>query len=287
MICPYCSSESADLICHKKAGPDSGRYFETKHSLYRCADCDLFYSAPITSALLEGVRRYFEAYNVIRHADHGVGRRMVTDIWGQPWWRYMINRQIGLLRQAKWRVTNFYPDYGFDRGAEALTILSSRRVRSVLDVGCSYGGLVKYAWELGFDSYGVEPTSEIVDLSHRTGPAYIVKRITQGFFPEQHGPRRRYDALTFMHVLTHFSAVTPSLFRQCAEAINPGGALLIFATDPAAPVAVPEVAFTDAATFTHMTAKFAKRAAADAGFSSYEHIPCVAEPYCSFHVLVR
>lgn len=280
--CPYCTSRRADLVRHKIGDAETAPFFETRHSLYRCRDCDLYFAAPLTPELTDGMKRFFEVYNVVREHDPNLPTKMVLDTWRQPRWQIRAARTMGQLRMLKWRATGYAPHWGFGRIAEAMTLLYAHGARTVLDVGCAYGGFVKAAALAGFDIYGIEPTRPIVDLIRRNGGW----RVSYGFFPDSHGPRERYDAVTFIHALTHFHPITTDMFRRCREIINPGGTLIVFCSDPAR-FGEPDLesAQYSPLTLSHTSEAFMRRAAEDAGFSGYQYQPSIGEPICCFHLL--
>lgn len=156
------------------------------------------------------------------------------------------------------------------------------RVKTLLDVGCSFGGFVKLAEQIGIESYCPEPSRDVVRLLNARG----VSRIREGFFPQSTGSLARYDALTFIHVMLQFDNITPELFRRCRETLNPGGVVVVFCTDPRhfgnadlKPVMRSPVALN----FTGE--RFMRGAAEDAGFSRYEYHACKAEPNCCPHLM--
>jgi SAM-dependent methyltransferase len=161
-------------------------------------------------------------------------------------------------------------------------LLYARRVRSLLDVGCSYGAVVAAAMHAGFDSYGIEPTREIVDMIRARG----IRRISGGFFPDATGSLGRYDALTMFHTLMHFPALSQALFRACRALLNRGGTLLVFCTDPRH-IGEPdlEASLRSPIALNFTGEAFMRRVARDVGFTAYEHVPSRDEPQCCFHLL--
>jgi SAM-dependent methyltransferase len=190
--------------------------------------------------------------------------------------------RLGRLRRHKWRLGGIVPDFGAGRVAQALTLLHAGGVRSLLDVGCSYGAFVAAAMRAGFDSYGVEPTREVVDMIRADG----ISRISGGFFPDATGPLKRYDALSFFHALMHFPALSQALFQACRALLNRGGTLLVFCTDPRH-IGDPdlEASLRSPIALNFTGEAFMRRVARDAGFAAYEHVPSRDEPQCCFHLL--
>lgn len=284
--CPYCQSADAVFICDKVDWDETLPFFEADYRMFRCAGCGLIYCDPLTDTVMTSMSRYFtESYNLTRGIDF---RATIAKTWGLA--RLLSRRVLWMVRRQRrrwWRLPGLgrrQAITGTGRFAEALAILDRHGAFSVLDVGCSYGGFVAAALSCGFDAFGVEATRDIVRLIHEQG----VRRVVHGSFPEQAGPRGTYDAITFFHVLMHFPALEPEFFAACRQRLRPGGAMLVFCTDPAS-LDQEDMAATRrspiALNFTG--ASFMQRAAADAGFSSYTLLPCAAEPHCCFHLLVR
>jgi len=163
-----------------------------------------------------------------------------------------------------------------------MAMLQARGVRTLLDVGCSYGAFVRSAMQHGIECYGVEPNEEVVAVMRGRG----IEAVSAGFFPDETGPLPRYDAVTFFQVLMYLHDISPTFFRKCRDILNPGGSLIVFGSDPRhrgsdeieRAMRVPLVV-----NFTGE--EFMRRAATDAGFSSYEYAACKGEPTSCFHLL--
>ena len=69
----------------------------------------------------------------------------------------------------------------------------------VLDIGCGSGRDLAVLHKLGYDTYGVDPTSEFVKLAQEIHPE-LKDRIIQGALPEMPVPSQNR---TIKEVLTH------------------------------------------------------------------------------------
>jgi SAM-dependent methyltransferase len=273
MGCPYCGRADGVFVARKEPQKSVERFFRADFSQYQCPGCALYYCAPMTPDVRHGLDHYFaEFYNNKDRIYEPP--KIVGETWGPS-----LVRDV--LRSAYRR---FRPQREFARGrtGEGMAILRTRGVKTLLDVGCSYGGFVRTALQHGIDAYGVEPNREVVSLIRKQG----VDRIVAGFFPAETGPLPRYDAVTFFQVLMYLPDISPEFFIKCKNALNTGGMLLVFGTDPAQREAAEvELAMTVPLVVNFTGAEFMRRAAKDAGFANYEHVPCRGEPTSCFHIL--
>jgi SAM-dependent methyltransferase len=94
-----------------------------------------------------------------------------------------------------------------------------------LDVGCSYGWLLKRVRAAGFDGYGVEPSPDAAQKARDAG-----LKVATGIFPEVAGDGPPYSVVSFMDVLEHVPdpmLVLESTSRQ----LDPGGVVVIQVPD--------------------------------------------------------
>src|SRR5690348_2147654 len=75
-------------------------------------------------------------------------------------------------------------EFPLGRAGEGMALFKARGVKSLLDVGCAYGGFVRTALQSGIQAYGVEPSREVVSLIRQWG----IDRVVAGFFPAETGP---------------------------------------------------------------------------------------------------
>jgi SAM-dependent methyltransferase len=82
----------------------------------------------------------------------------------------------------------------------------------VLDVGCGDGKLLNALQDLGWDTYGIDPSEDVAFLRHRR----LQSTPEDGSF----------DLVVLHHVLEHV-AEPLALLRQVSAAVRPGGALFV------------------------------------------------------------
>jgi 2-polyprenyl-6-hydroxyphenyl methylase/3-demethylubiquinone-9 3-methyltransferase len=121
-----------------------------------------------------------------------------------------------------------HPDPTYDFGyllPSLLSICRTRRVRSVLDIGCGNGALTRRIFAAGYDVTGIEtslsgvrwarhnlPTSQIIHASVYDDPAALTLR--------------RYDLVMSIEVIEHL--YSPRALLQFARRyVAPSGAILI------------------------------------------------------------
>jgi SAM-dependent methyltransferase len=271
--CPYCGRTDGVFVVSKTQQSNFEKFFQSDFSLYECPGCALLYCAPMTPDVLRGLDDYYaEFYNNKDRLRKPA--EFIAEIWRSSPVRDALRSVYRKLRPH----TEFAPG----RAGEGMAILHAHGVKTLLDAGCSYGGLVRTALQHGIDAYGVEPNREVVSLLHERK----IKRIVQGFFPAETGPLARYDAVTIFQVLMYIPDISPQLFKAARNALNPGGILVVFCTDPAKRESADmKVSLSVPIVVNFTGAEFMRRVARDSGFASYEHVPCRGEPDSCFHVL--
>ncbi len=271
--CPYCGRTDGVFLVSKTQQPSLEKFFRSDFSLYECPGCALLYCAPMTPEVLRGIGDYYaDFYNSKDRLIKPV--EVIAEIWRPSPVRDVLRAIFRKLRPQ----IEFSPG----RAGEGMAILRNHGVKTLLDVGCSFGGFVRTALQNGIDAYGVEPNHEVVAILHRRK----IKRIIQGFFPTETGPLPRYDAVTIFQVLMYISDLSPQFFQTVRNALNPGGVLVLFSTDPDnRESADMKIALPVPIVVNFTGAEFMRRVARDVGFTSYEHVPCRGEPGSCFHVL--
>ncbi len=96
-----------------------------------------------------------------------------------------------------------------------------------LDVGCSYGWLLKYVAEQGYKGEGVEPSAP---ASLRAQQQQL--QVRRGLFPESLARGEQFDVISFMDVLEHFEKPGEAL-EATREHLTAGGVAVIQVPDQA------------------------------------------------------
>jgi len=96
-----------------------------------------------------------------------------------------------------------------------------------LDVGCSYGWLLKHVTEKGYRSEGIEPS---VPAAKRASDEGL--QVRTGLFPGALGKDDRFDVISFMDVLEHFENPADALEATRIH-LAPGGVAVLQVPDQA------------------------------------------------------
>jgi 2-polyprenyl-3-methyl-5-hydroxy-6-metoxy-1,4-benzoquinol methylase len=100
--------------------------------------------------------------------------------------------------------------------------------RTVLDIGAGAGMLLVEAGRAGLDAVGVEPSRDFV----RHARAAHAVHIEQGTFPHPALAGRTFDLVFLVDVIEHVRRPV-ELLRAAADAVAPGGALVVITPDMA------------------------------------------------------
>src|SRR5262245_7180761 len=94
-----------------------------------------------------------------------------------------------------------------------------------LDVGCSYGWLLKRVQAAGFEGYGVEPSPGAAQKAHESG-----LKVMTGSFPTAVGDGPPYSVVSFMDVLEHLPDPI-SVLERTGRFLNQEGVVVIQVPD--------------------------------------------------------
>lgn len=87
----------------------------------------------------------------------------------------------------------------------------------VLDIGCGSGRDLAVLYKLGHDCYGIDPTSEFIEIAQRVHPE-LSERITQGGLPEMEPPfGGEFDGVLCSAVLMHIDVDHLNLAASCIK----------------------------------------------------------------------
>jgi 2-polyprenyl-3-methyl-5-hydroxy-6-metoxy-1,4-benzoquinol methylase len=99
---------------------------------------------------------------------------------------------------------------------------------SILDIGAGMGLLVAKANRLGMQAVGVEPSRALVESALKVNAV----KILHGAFPHATLTGQQFDLIFLVDVIEHVSNPV-MLLRHCAEALTPGGVVVVVTPDVA------------------------------------------------------
>jgi 2-polyprenyl-3-methyl-5-hydroxy-6-metoxy-1,4-benzoquinol methylase len=97
---------------------------------------------------------------------------------------------------------------------------------SLLDIGAGMGLLVAEAKRLGLHAVGVEPSQALVERARKVNAVEML----HGVFPHAALTGQQFDLIFLVDVIEHVSNPT-TLLRHCAEALSPGGVVVVVTPD--------------------------------------------------------
>lgn len=115
-----------------------------------------------------------------------------------------------------------YYRYVWDKRIQKLAKnLHSVGPRTMLDMGCSFGGLLKTAECYGFEGYGVEISAYAREYADKQLPGRIFEKLENAPWKENF-----FDAITLVEVIEHLDTPLDTL-HQLWHLLKPGGILLL------------------------------------------------------------
>ena len=109
--------------------------------------------------------------------------------------------------------------------ADICTILREKNCGpQVLDVGCGTGDFVEFCCEQGFQSSGLDPSSEAVAKARENG--LMVHEATLEEFSRQNPGGLAFDAVVMLNVLEHVPS-PPTTIEMSRRLLRPGGILCV------------------------------------------------------------
>jgi len=127
------------------------------------------------------------------------------------------------------RFSNFFQDIYLPSANYRMETIFLERVQEIikprvkngkiLDIGCSSGHFLKVAENHGYDVFGVEPNSDMVEFATKE---LGLENIKNGTLDDDTYPSNYFDVITLWDVLEH--VVDPShLLKSVKKALKPGG----------------------------------------------------------------
>lgn len=190
MNCRLCDSTQIEYKFH--AGKEGDRF-----PVYECRDCR-FQFRDLDSR--EAASFYTEEYYTGRAQFSYLDERKMEEPSRAVW-----NRRIRLLKKMS-------------RAAAG---------EPFLDVGCSFGGLLACARDLGFDPYGMEISGYSADWA---GKRFGSERVMIGNVEDYNLPEKGFAMVTMIEVAEHLSDPVKA-FRNIHRSMRPGGVLLVQTAD--------------------------------------------------------
>jgi SAM-dependent methyltransferase len=196
--CPACSSTHIALLDAFRIHPDSDD--RCVAFLTGCHACGLLFANPLPTA--PQLQQYYSADGPCA----SVGAERVLKI------EEAHRRLGGKKSRPKIRKAAGGPDLLLDALARYAPVHEPPPGAKVLDFGCGDGKFLNRLQDLGWETYGIEPSSHVAFLRHRRLDA-----------PPSDAS---FDLVVLHHVLEH---VTPPLdvLRQLAGALRDGGLLFL------------------------------------------------------------
>ncbi|WP_083206203.1 class I SAM-dependent methyltransferase [Stappia indica] len=110
-------------------------------------------------------------------------------------------------------------------GERLLEILTDRKARNVLDIGCGHGALSRSLAAKGFVMTGIDPDEDAVIAARKAVPDARFERATAEALPFADGS---FDAAIFLNALHHVpETVMRQALAETRRVLTKGGALIV------------------------------------------------------------
>jgi 2-polyprenyl-3-methyl-5-hydroxy-6-metoxy-1,4-benzoquinol methylase len=184
-ICPVCQSAEWQSVFPVKDHSISKETFDIK----RCRRCSMTVTSPRPAA--DHLSRYYQSEEYISHSGKSAN--------GIVSWAYLIARQYSLKRK--------------------LTLVNKLQPKGkALDIGCGTGEFLNTLKKAGWETMGVEPSSD----ARSKAEALTRQSISQSLDKVE----GTFNVITLWHVLEHLPDLDHSM-KQIQERLESRGTLLI------------------------------------------------------------
>lgn len=187
--CPVCSSNLRKIlytnIFHNCNVLKLTKVEDHSSNIYQCSDCSHVYLSPILSKqVLE------EYYNLINSEYY---------------------KESNEPLDSRKNENLFYAD-------NISNLLKGNEKAKILEIGCGYGFLLKKLNELGYDTYGVEPSPLASDFAKNN----LGLKVSNAFLSENLFANNSFDCIILMDVVEHIPNPN-ELFSLINKLLKPSG----------------------------------------------------------------
>lgn len=195
--CIHCAHESRFKF--------SVRSFKNPFDIFECSACGLQFQHPMPSA--QTLEEYYGADYYSGKADFAYqDERDKFKFYSYVW-------QARLKKIMKY-------------------VKTAGNGRNFLDIGCSFGGLLSNAENLGFKAWGVEISDYSRAYAQKSFPGRIFKTMEETAFKPGF-----FDAVSMIEVIEHLDRPL-NILSECFRILKPGGVLVLQTADMAGRQAV-------------------------------------------------
>ncbi len=184
VICNFCENESNQIYVIKR--------FKKPFTIWKCKNCHLIFQFPqpenIEQFYDEG---YYTGQNNFSYQDERNQFKFYSYVW-------------------KSRVKKIKKN-----------IRSNSKIKKILDIGCSFGGLLENAKNLKFDTFGLE----ISDFSRSYARNELKHKVYKNF-QEANFNNNYFDAITMIEVIEHLDDPV-HILKKIFQKLKKGGLFVI------------------------------------------------------------
>ena len=213
--CDLCGSDDCEPLISSvdrswpiQAGQPDANIPPGEWQLVRCRRCELVYlnPRPELAALGQFYPSDYYAYSQPPRVLSSSVKRRVKQFLRANRTLFQLAQLTPLGRVLRDPVTN---------------VLGWIRPGRILDVGCGVGDALDACADLGWETWGVEPSQAAAQAAQRNG-----HRVWIGSLEDCDVPAESVDVVRMIHVLEHVPSPTETL-RAIARVLRPGGRLIV------------------------------------------------------------